>query len=147
MYLVGSECKIGTQWIPGNSSRSWMKCSTTMRKVAVACPLISLLQARFLSHTSSLLPGEEREAEAQEIYPKVWFCVCPLADRDGKGGLSHLRCTCLLPRSGHVCHCILTLSWKNQCTDHPRGNNPRTEPAPLLDSSILWLWPSASQVF
>lgn len=33
----------------------------------------------------------------------------------GKVALAIPGATCLLPRSGHVCRCILTLSWKNQC--------------------------------
>lgn len=135
MFLAGSEHKTGTQWIHGNASCSWMKCSTVMRKVAVACLCISLLQARFLSHTSSLLPGEGQRGWSPGNSTQTWDSVgVPWLTGMGKVTLASPGATCLLPQSGHLCCCIFTLSWKNQ-----RGQSSLMKTTPdNRTSSTTW---------
>lgn len=105
---------------------------------------ISLLQARFLSHISPSLSGEEHRSQSLGNSTQRCDSVgVPWPTGMGKVTSAIPVAACLFPRASHLCCCILTLSLEEpEWPENPRGNNHqwanRTSSTTWF---IPWLWP------
>lgn len=99
---------------------------------------ISVLQARFFSHISSSLPGEEHRSQSPgNSIQRCDSVGVPWPTRVRKVTLAIPGATYLFTRANHLCRCVLTLE-EPEWSQHPVVKtmlDGQTESAPLLDSS------------